>query len=306
MKNNLFIGVSLSLLGALLYSTITAIIKAKHAFLPPLPIVIFMQSAVALTLALPFLFKRGIKQAREVMRSPNIPLHLLRTVMSLSLSYLIFYSVKFIPLVNSMLLSNTAPLIVPFVSYLFLSHKINHRLWVPIIIGFVGVAVVLHPDARLFNWGSILALGAAACMACAIVAIRELSKTDSSETTTFYFFLFSTILSSVIAFFFWRPISLQMWAIMLVIGGLYLLLQYSTTYALRYINAQLLSTLFYANIVFAAIISWLLWQSLPSMMTAIGIILIVVGGALCIRIERQSLLQSELLEVTGFSYVGAG
>ena len=125
-------------------------------------------------------------------------------------------------------------------------------------------------------------------MACSIVAVRQLSRTESSETTAFYFFLFSTLLSSVIAFFFWQPMTLQMWSIMLVIGGLYLLVQYVTTYALQYINAQLLSTLFYSNIVFAAIISWLIWQSLPSMMTWVGVALIVTGGVLCIRSEQQA------------------
>ncbi|MDR3477145.1 MAG: DMT family transporter [Gammaproteobacteria bacterium] len=301
MKPRFFLGVALSLLGALLYSLITAIIKVEHAFLPPLPIVIFMQSAVALAFAVPFLFKNGAKQARAVLRSSNLPLQFVRTVSSLSLSYLIFYSVKFIPLVNSMLLSNTAPLIVPLIACLFLSHKINHRLWIPMIIGFVGVTVVLHPNARIFNWGSVLALGSAVCMACSILAVRELSKTDASETTTFYFFLFSTILSSIVAFFFWQPITLQMWGIMFVIGGLYLLLQYSTTYALQYINAQLLSTLFYANIVFAAIISWLIWHSLPSAMTWVGVVLIVVGGALCIRVEQQSLEQIEAPALRGLA-----
>lgn len=287
MKNKLILGVLLTLLSTLLYSSLTAIIKAQHDAMPPMPVVIFMQSAVPLFISLLFLMKKGLPYTRNLLRSSQVPLQFVRSAVSLSLTFFLFYSMKYIPLVNTLLLANTSPLLVPFISYFLLSQKINHRIWVPLMVGFLGVAFVLRPESQVMNVGSILALAAAMCMGTAVVLVRKLSRRDSSETTTFYFFLFSTLISGVVALFYWQPISLAMWGILLLIGVMYLALQYATTIALKYINAHLLSILFYFNIIFGTMISWAVWHTLPSMMTWIGIVFIMVGGIFCILIEHQ-------------------
>jgi len=286
MNQNLFLGVILSLSGALFYSAQTALVKLQAAALPPLPVVIFIQSLVSLLLILPLMFKHGRADARKLMTTRNTRLHLLRTIFSLSISYLLFYAVTFIPLVNAMLLANTAPIIVPFIGYLFLSQKINHRLWLPILTGFIGVAIVLNPDARILNPAALLALGAAVGMASSMLTVRKLTATEATETTAFYFFLFSTILSGIIALGFWSPVTMKMAFVMAAIGILYFLTQYATTAAIKYANPQLVGSLFYSNIIYAAIISVFAWNILPTTSTLSGMVLIILGGILCIRVER--------------------
>jgi drug/metabolite transporter (DMT)-like permease len=288
MNQNLLLGVVLSLAGALFYSTQTALVKLQAIALPPLPVVIFIQSLVALLIMLPFILKKGRAHALKIMTTRNTKLHLMRTIFSLSISYLLFYAVTFMPLVNAMLLANTAPFIVPFMGYLFLSQKINHRLWVPVLIGFAGVAIVLHPDARILNPAALLALGAAVGMAASLLTVRRLAVTEATETTMFYFFLFSTILSGVLALAFWSPISMKMLLEMIGIGALYFLTQYATTAAMKYANPQLVGSLFYSNIIYAAIISLFLWNIFPTASTLAGMVLIILGGILCIRVERST------------------
>jgi drug/metabolite transporter (DMT)-like permease len=286
MKNNLPLGVVMSLLCAFFYSTQTALVKHLADTLPPLPIVVFLQSLIALLLLLPFLFNKGLPYVRNVVKTKNLRLQFLRAFSSLSLSYLLFYAVKFIPLVNAMLLVNTSPMIVPFVAYFFMSQRMNHKLWFPIGMGFMGVAIVLQPDARIFSWAALLALLGAVCMAVSMLLVRKTSATDSSDTTTFYFLFFATLMSGVASIPFWQPMHVAMCFPMLLIGGLYFLVQCTTTYALKFANAQLVSTLFYSNIIFAAILSQLLWGALPSLTTWFGVVLIVGGGILCIRTEH--------------------
>src|SRR5579885_2089998 len=264
MKHNLPLGVVLSLFAALLYSSQTAIIKTQAAVLPPLPVVIFIQSVISLILILPLILKNGPSGAKKILASSKLSLHLIRTVFSLSISYLLFYAVTYIPLVNGMLLANTAPLIVPFLAYLAFSQKINHRLWFPILTGYVGVAIVLHPDSSIFNPASILALGAGVAMASTMLTVRKLSATEATETTAFYFFLFSSIISGIISIKFWTPVSTHMLLIMAAIGAFYFATQYASTMALKYINAQLVASLFYSNIIYAAVISQFVWHTLPT------------------------------------------
>lgn len=291
MRHNLIFGVALSLLGAFLYSSQTALFKAQASYLPPLPIVIFVQSCISLVLMVPFVFKNGSIGARKILSTQKIELHLLRAIFSLSINYLIFYTVIFIPLVDGMLLANTAPLIIPFLAYVFLAQKINHRLWAPILIGYLGVAIVLQPDLNIFNPASLLAFGAAIAMAATMLTIRKLSETETTETITFYFFLFSTIISGIIAIKFWVPLTNQMLMIMTTLGILYLATQYTMTAALRYANPQLVGSLFYSNIIYAAAYSQFVWHILPSNPTLLGMVLISVGGVLCIHAEHAAYVE---------------
>lgn len=286
MKYNLFLGVSLAIFSTFFYSGLNALIKV-HATDISIPMLVFIQSLMALLMFTPILFKNGLRSAKKIIATNKLPLHIIRTVLSLLVSYLLFSAVKFIPLVNAMLLTNSAPLLVPLVAYVFLAQKINHRFWLPIMIGFLGIAVVLQPDSRIFHPAALFALGSALFLAATVVSIRRLAATESSDTITFYFFLLSTIISGAVALFFWEPLSLNI-GLMLLMGIIYFISQYLYNIALCYANAQLVSSLLYMNIINSTVISALVWQIYPSTMTLFGIGLTILGGILCIRVEHQS------------------
>lgn len=286
MKYNLFLGVSLTILSTFFYSGLNAMIKV-HAADISIPMLVFIQSLMALVMFSPVLFKNGLRSAKKIVATNKLPLHIIRTVLSLLVSYLLFSAVKFIPLVNAMLLTNSAPLLVPLVAYVFLAQKINHRFWLPILIGFAGIAIVLQPDSRIFHPAALLALGAALFLAATIVSIRRLAATESSDTITFYFFLLSTLISGAVALLFWEPLSMNIGG-MLLMGVIYFVSQYLYNIALCYANAQLVSSLLYMNIVNSTVISAVVWQLYPSTLTLVGISLTVLGGIMCIRVEHQS------------------
>lgn len=282
MKQSLPIGVTLSLIACFLYSAMTAFIKVKAVALPPLPIVVFMQNLFALTLLLPRLLNKKAIMTRR------LPLHALRAIFSLAICYSLYYAITFIPLVNAMLLANAAPLIVPIVGYLFFSEKINHRLWLPILIGYAGVAFVLRPDTQLFNIGAFLALASALALAFTIQCVRKLSQTESTLTITFYFLLFSAIFSGMIAIPFWQALNANALWMMFIIGFLYLTSQYLANASMRYASAQLISSLMYSNVIYATIMAFFIWGGLPTLSTNIGMLLIIIGGIYCIQVEQRA------------------
>lgn len=284
----LFLGVIFSLLCALFYSSQAAMVKGAASVLPPLPMVVFLQNVISLILFLPFVFKNGRAHAVKIFHSRRLNFQIYRTIFSLLLIYILFYSVKFIPLVNVMLLINTAPLMIPFVAYLLFSQKINHRIWLPIMIGFSGVVIVLNPDAKIFHWVSLLALSGSTCMATGMLCVRRAMLVDSADTTTLYFLLLSSVISGLIVIPFWQPLKAEMVLPLLTIGGLYFLVQCTASYALKFTTPQLVSTLFYSNIIFAVILSDLVWHTELTYRTLLGIILIVSGGILCIRAEYRA------------------
>jgi drug/metabolite transporter (DMT)-like permease len=238
-------------------------------------------------LIIPIIFKNGFVLSQSIFKTQRVGLHIWRSIFSLCISFSLFYAVQYMPLVNAMLLANTVPFIVPFLAFFFLSQKINHRLWVPLMVGFIGVGMVLHPDAHSFNAASLLALIAAVMMGASLLVVRQISRTESTETTILYFFIFSTLISGILSIPFWTPLQDHALWIMILIGVLYFLTQYGFTAALRFVEAQLVGSLMYANIVYSALISIFFWGVYPNWQTYCGMLFIIVGGIYCIHVANQ-------------------
>ena len=286
MQRTLHFGILFMLVSTLSYSLLAAIVKFLDNSIP-VPMIVFVQSMVCLFLSLPMIMSGGIQKFKQRIQSNNKRLHFIRAVFSLGISCFMFLSVSRMPLVNAMLLANTAPFMVPLVGAMFMQHSLNHRIWLPLLLGFIGVIFVLHPDKGIFQLAAIYALAAALCMAISTLLIRRTSLQDSAFTISFYYCLFAAILSSAIAIFFWQPITLQQCFILIVVGVLFFICQYSLSLALWHISAQLASSLYYSNIVFASILSWLIWGATLSFNTLMGIIFIFIGGILCVNTQHR-------------------
>ena len=287
MKHQVILGALLGLLGTLFFAFQTVLVKAFAATLPPLPVVIFIQNSVALACILPFMFSHSFNEGLKAMRTLHPWLQTLRAIFSLSLGFLLYHAVQRIPLVDAVLLANTTPLIVPLIAFLFFSEKITPRFWLPAIIGFIGIIIVLRPGIQIVNTASLFALGAAVCSATALVLVRH-AKYDSPNTSSFYFFLLSAVISGVIAAFYWKSFTQNSAKIMISIGICFFLSQYFITCALKLANARLVGLLLYTNIAFSAILAAVIWHEYPAIYTYIGIALIVMSGIFCIRVESVS------------------
>ncbi len=281
------IGITLTLSSALVYAVQTAIVKGLGGEIP-IPVIVLIQSMVCLVLILPVIFAQGRVRATQLMKTKNIKTHIVRTLFSLGISYFLFSAVKFIPLVDAALLTNTAPLIMPILGFLFLSKKINHRLWIPLLMGFIGVALVLRPNGEVFQMAALLGLGAAICMAASIMLIRQTSKTDGALTSAFYYFLFSVPTSAMIATPFWHSISLDQLLVLLGIGALFFIVQITLIYSTKFVSAQTVSSLYLFNIIFSALIGWIIWHSALNLMMMSGMMITMIGAVLTIQAQGLS------------------
>ncbi|HVV68103.1 MAG TPA: DMT family transporter [Gammaproteobacteria bacterium] len=287
MKNLSSLGMSLALISALAYAIQTAIVKHISGQIST-PMLVFIQSTVCFILILPLILAKGRRFALQTLRTAHPIIHFFRTIFSLGISYFLFYAVKFIPLVDAVLLANTAPLLVPIIGFLFMSRGLNHRLWLPLIIGFLGIIFILKPDSQVFSSASFLALGAGICMATSIIFISE-AKEDSGLTRAFYYFIFSVPISALGALWFWSPITLSVFAVAIGIGILFFIVQLTLVYAVKYTHVQIVSTLYLSNILFAAIISVIIWHTPVTASILAGILLTIAGAVFTIRAQATAI-----------------
>lgn len=221
--------------------------------------------------------------------------YIIRILSALISLFLVFYVIKLIPLVDVLLLNNTAPLFVPIIAFIVTGAKTPKKAIFGIIIGFIGVGIILNPGKEIFSSaGSLIALVSGVFAATAIVYMRLISKTSTTKQMLFYYFSLSTIVVGTFAILQWRtPENLSIWFFLLGIGIFGTLYQLFAT--LCYVTApvRLMSPLVFLMVVFGGIFDWLLWSNVPTLLTIIGAIFVVIGAIITVYFGQKEIFVSK-------------
>src|SRR3989339_991317 len=167
-------------------------------------------------------------------------------------------------------------------------HRLSKLVLLGILIGFLGVFLILDPTkSGLLHYSSLIGLGAGFFLAIVMMFVYQLNKTESSELILFYFFLIITLVSGVLMFFNWHPLSFRLDEILVGAAMVGFLYQQTLTYALRYASPTLVAPMMYSTVVFAALLGWLIWGEMPSSIAMIGFILVVIGATGSVYFESR-------------------
>ena len=112
--------------------------------------------------------------------------HLLRTALACTTMFGFFYGLSKMPLVNTLTLAFTAPLIVTALSVPVLGEHVGWRRWAAVVVGFVGVLVILRPGSGLITPAAIAVLVAAAGYAGLAITARKLAATETTFAMSVY------------------------------------------------------------------------------------------------------------------------
>jgi len=193
-----------------------------------------------------------------------------------------------------------APLLVAVLSFFFLGERLTLWQTVLALVGFAGILMVLQPGMDMeLEKAVLVALMGMAALATSQVLVRKLSRTMHTVTFLFYFYLGITIISGVLMD--WRPVATSDVPVILL-GGVTdvvaLVLMYR---AFHHAPASLVTPFQYTNIVWNALIGYVVWQEAPSFWTATGAVVIIGAGILFTRsaLVRKTVRQNEAPETKG-------
>ncbi|MGF1516100.1 MAG: DMT family transporter [Elainellaceae cyanobacterium] len=241
--------------------------------------------SLALLILLPVVaWRRGRDFKTEV-----LPLHLLRGAAGGSGFLLFFSSVQLVELVNATVVLNTTPILIPLIAWVALGQDISQELWAAIAIGFVGLLVVVQPDASLFSEpGILLALAAAIAAAVEFLTVRRLNQSEPALTQVLYYLTVGMVLAFVVSVWNLRMPSTTTW---LWLGGAaiaILSIQFALIRAFAYAEPHQVGVFQYTSVVFSAIIGWAFFNETPGWLVAVGIMLICVGGMTAVLLGDES------------------
>lgn len=142
-----------------------------------------------------------------------------------------------------------------------------------------------RPSGAGSTLGMLCALSCAACNAFGTLAVRGLTRTESTASIVFYTALFMTLGSVPSLPFYWRtpgPIDFALFCSIGLIGGIS---QYWTTQALYYAPAAAVSPFNYTALIWGSILGFLVWGEVPTLAVTIGAAIVTLSGFYLLRHE---------------------
>jgi drug/metabolite transporter (DMT)-like permease len=274
-KSAVFIGALLITAAFFCVAVMSAFGKAASGV--SVGVLVLFQNGIALVLFAPWSLSGGIAP----LKTKHPWLHVLRAVAGLLSQALMFAAVKKMPLMNTVLLANSAPLFIPLVTWVWLKQKISTVVWLSLCIGFIGVIIILKPSASLLtNPAALIATSAALFSAFALVSVNQLSTTDSTKRILFYYFLFSTIATAPFAIASWRMPTEKEWLLLAGIGVSMAASQLLIILAYQHATAARIAPFNYTVVIFSGVIGWIVWKNQLTPLSLLGVLLITAGGIL--------------------------
>jgi len=274
---NLPVGAVIALFSFACLAVMSAFAKVAGSFAPTI-VIVFFQNLICLIFIAPVALRHGFAP----LKTKRIPMHLFRAATGSVAWFALFLAISMMPLSNAVLLTYSAPLWMPLIAWFVSRKKIAGRLWIGMVLGFVGIVLVLNPDGTSFNIGALFAIGGAILLAFALMSVRWLSTTEPTQRILFYYFLFSSVMILPFAVVSWTTVEPVAWIYMIAIGLCLLGTQVAIVLAYQKASAVKLGPLIYSVIVFTALINWLIWGQAPTLLEVLGMALVIAGGLVAV------------------------
>lgn len=184
------------------------------------------------------------------------------------------------PLAETTAINFLAPTLVALLAGSMLGEKIGGWGWAAIVTGFIGVLLIARPGGELDTIGIMFALGAAAANATYQLLSRLLASTEKAIALLFYTALVGSIIFGIALPWFWEneaPSSLEV-ILLLSMGASGGLGHYLFTLAYRHAPASILAPMTYLQLLWAGLLGWIIFGTIPDSMSLIGMAIVAASG----------------------------
>lgn len=285
-EQNAKLGAFFACIAAFSFAVMSVFVKKMGSSLPT-SMLMFARFLMSMLAILPWVvFAKDFS-----LKVPHPIRYISRILAALVSVFCTFYALKFIPLVDVLLLNNTSPLFVPLIVWFMVGVKTPRTAAMGIVLGFCGIAIILEPGQEIFTLASILALLAGFLAALAIVQMRLISKTSSILQMLFYYFTVSALVTGVFAWAQWQvPAHLHEWLWLLGIGFFGTLYQVFVTLSYSIAPVRLMAPLTFFSVLFGGFFDWMIWNHEPTFMTLVGALCVMGGAMITVYFGRKEIV----------------
>lgn len=270
----------------LLISVNDVILKIIVADLPSWQIMT-IRSGFSLMMLMPFVAWQAWSGSGTIAtRRPGA--HLARACLSAVSIFAYFEALRDLDLPVATTILFVTPFFVVALSGLVLGERVTLNRWIAVVVGFAGALIIIRPGPAGVSVAALLALLSAATWGAAMVAMRNLARTESTLSVILYFNLFICLLAGAMALPGWQPVSGRMTAIIAIIAAVQLCAQFFMMTAFRFASASVVAPVQYTQLLWSVLAGWLVFAVFPGPQVFVGAAVIVASGLYLILSERRA------------------
>ena len=268
------------LLDMALVTVMQAIVKAEGETYPAIQLV-FLRSLVGFVSVAPLVWRHRAK----LTNLSNIRGHLTRVGFNSIALTLNFAAFAALPLALVTAIGFIRPLALLVMASILLGENVSRIRYLFTVLGFIGVIIMVRPDAISWNMGLIAAFGSVFFGSLAVVQTRRLAGENTVVLMLFYT-VGLTLLTSIPAALVWVPIPYSEAPSIILVGVLAQLGQYCWLQAYQKQEARLLAPLGYLSIIFSGLAGWFFFGEIPSLSLCLGAAIVVLTTLSATPVER--------------------
>lgn len=282
-QDRLRFAVVLTMAAFFCFTMIDTLAKILVVNLPALQVVFIRYAGhLAFSLAV-FLPRHGL----NIFRSHAPALQSARAALLLSGTTCNFIALKSLPLTFTTAVFFAAPVVVCLMSIPLLGEKVGLRRLIAVFVGFLGVLIIVQPGSTAFQPAMLYSLGALLSASLYFVLTRRVAGRDDNPTGQIYTSAIPTLALLPFVLPGWIAPEGIAWLPTLLIGVFGGLGHSLFTVAHRYGEASVLAPIVYVQIIYATLISWLIFSQAPAGNTILGTSVIVASGLYIWLRERK-------------------
>ena len=228
--------------------------------------IVFLRNVAGILFFLPWFFQSGL----GVLKTKRIGAFGLRSLVGFASMLTWFYAVSVLPLADAVALNFTAPIFGTILAIVVLREAVGIRRSAAMVVGFVGAMIILRPGLSEMSPGAYSAIFSAMTMACSMVMVKLLSRTESTAAMVALNQILILPMSLIPAVFVWQTPTLEQLLAILLIGLLATLGHLSFTKAYSLADASVVMPFDFFRLIFSALIGFIFFMQEPDLFTYIG------------------------------------
>lgn len=256
------------------------------------PLLVWARYAVHLLLMTVIL---GPSQGIRLVATRRPAAQVMRALLLVAVTGFAMAAFRVMPLAETTALIFITPLIVALLAGPFLGERVGPARWTAALAGFAGMLLIARPGSSLVAEGIVYTTIAAVCYAFYQIQTRKMAATERPVTMVYYTALAGTGAMSLALPWIWQgpaptPVETVMICSLALYGGTG---HFLLTHAFRLAPASTLAPLLYAQLLWAGLLGWLVYDQWPDGIAILGMMVIVGSGIAVAVAERAGRMRSE-------------
>lgn len=286
-------GILLLILSAFFFACMNMFVKLSGDELPVFQKV-FFRNAIASVIAFIVLLKNKAPLRPTVKGSWKFLV--LRTLFGLTGVVCNYYALETLVLSDASILNKMSPFFAVIFSFIFIHERPKLYQWLVLGGALFGTIFVIKPSfANAAFIPALVGFLGGVCAGAAYGCVRKLGLMgESNPYIVFFFSTASTLIVTPIMIAGYVPMTALQWVYLLSAGVSAALAQFSITAAYTYAPAKEISVYDFSQIIFASLMSLIVFQQVPDIWSVIGYVIIISMAILNYLLSKEKV--SKIIE----------